>query len=76
MSNFSEILVAGLNNPDCSFWVGTFIGQITTVKLIFVLGGLMLLYKLIDKMFNYIVIEPILTKFTNYVNKKVKRKRK
>ncbi|KKL77529.1 hypothetical protein LCGC14_2033970 [marine sediment metagenome] len=47
---FAEIVTKGMNNPDCSFYVGQTFGQITTVGL---LARVMLVYfgiKLLDKM--------------------------
>lgn len=47
---FNEILTKGMNNPDCSFYVGQTFGQISTIGL---LARVMLVYfgiKLLDKM--------------------------
>jgi len=48
LSNLSQIMNAGMNNPDCSFWVGMSFGQISGMKLVFafIIGGL--LWKALD----------------------------
>ena len=64
---FADTLIKGLNNPDCSFFVGTFIGQIITFKLIFFLIGVYLVFKVVEKL----VLDPILA----WLKKKVFDKR-
>jgi hypothetical protein len=58
VSNLSTILVNGINNPDCSFYVGTFVGQLFILKLIMILA---VAYWLISFASN-LLINPLINK--------------
>lgn len=53
---FSENLMAGLNNPECSFFVGATVGQYLTLRIIFALVGIYIITKILDKL----VLNPLL----------------
>lgn len=44
----SEIINAGLNNPDCSFYVGMSVGQFSGIKTMFLLGLLYITMKFVE----------------------------
>ena len=46
----AEIITTGMNNPECSFYVGAFMGQLGTIRLGWLLLCTYLLYKAIDKL--------------------------
>jgi hypothetical protein len=48
--SFAEIINDGLNNPDCSFWVGMALGSFTVAKLGVAILAAGLLFKAIDKL--------------------------
>jgi len=66
ISNLSQIMNAGMSNPECSFWVGMSIGQISGVKLVFafIIGGL--LWKAIDTL----CLEPVIAFIKSKFHKK------
>lgn len=47
---FEEIINQGINNPECSFFVGTFIGQTLSLRIMLFLSMIYLLIKAIDKL--------------------------
>jgi hypothetical protein len=49
MNNITNIITTGLNNPECSFYVGTFIGQWSGLKFAIIFMCILLLYKVIDE---------------------------
>ena len=57
----NNTIYAGLNNPECAFFVGQWFGAFTMGKLVFAYLGLLLLYKFIDKL----AIEPLINKLKN-----------
>ena len=67
-TTFSEILMNGLNDPNCSFYVGGMVGQAYTFKIVITLFILYFVYKIIDKF----AFEPLL----NYIKNKIYRKKK
>jgi hypothetical protein len=68
MTNLTTIISTGLNNPDCSFFTGYFLGQGNTLRILFIIvvGGL--LFKFLDK----IAYDPLI----EYVKKKFYKKKK
>ena len=66
ITSFSENLANGMNNPECSFWVGSFVGQWSTLKFIFILACLLLIYKALDKLVLDVLIKKIKDKFKIY----------
>jgi len=62
---FINTTIAGLNNPDCAFYVGAMAGQMSTayliIKIAFIYYGLKLLDKLlfvgVPKFYKWIKIE-------------------
>lgn len=62
----AEIINAGMNDPTCSFWVGATIGQWMGIKWLFIIAGLYLIFKFIDKL----AIEPIIAKIKSWGAKK------
>lgn len=48
--SLSDTIITGMNNPDCAFYVGSFIGNYSTGKLILAGMFLMIVYKFVDKM--------------------------
>jgi len=65
LTNLSQIINAGMSNPECSFWVGMSIGQISGIKLVFafIIGGI--LWKAIDTLLLEPGIAFIKSKFKN-----------
>lgn len=45
-----DIIQAGMNNPDCSFFVGQMVGQSLTIKSLLLIALIGFLYKAIDKL--------------------------
>lgn len=64
----ANIIIDGMNNPDCSFFTGAFIGSMFIIKWLFFLYLLILASKIIDKL----ALEPLLDwiKSKIYKNKK------
>jgi len=60
------ILIKGINNPDCSFFVGTWLGAFMTFRLIVIIIIGFFIFKLIDQL----IINPIL----NVLNRMIKSK--
>lgn len=58
----NETIAAGLNNPECSFYVGAFLGQAMFGKLLIYAGVIYIIVKSLDKL----AIEP----FIAWVKKK------
>lgn len=52
---FINTFETGINNPDCSFFVGTTYGQIISMKSVMIMLGLYIILKAIDKL----AIEPV-----------------
>jgi hypothetical protein len=63
----ADIIKNGLNNPECSFFVGSWVGQISIIKVVIVLGVLHLLFKGLDKL----AFDP----FWTWLKKKIYRKK-
>ncbi len=61
----SEIIIAGMNNPDCSFFTGAFVGQWLAVKYLIIIWLIYVVFKFIDKL----AIEPL----TEYVQKRIQQ---
>ena len=51
----AEIINAGLNNPECSFFVGTWMGQFTLMRVVIWGAGIYLVSKFLDR----IALEPL-----------------
>ena len=69
MSNttgLSEILYAGLNNPECAFFTGQMFGLLTAIRYLFALMAIYFLFKIIDKL----AFEPFIIWFKKKVRKK------
>ena len=47
--SITDVIMTGMNNPDCAFYVGAFAGNITTGGLIFRIALIYFGMKLIDK---------------------------
>ena len=61
----AEIIKVGMDNPDCSFFVGVFTGQFVAFRYIVFLAVLYVVFKVVDKL----ALEPIL----EWIKKKIKR---
>ena len=55
----NNTIITGLNNPDCSFYVGAFLGTIMFAKLLLFSFFVYVILKIIDK----IAIDPFLNWF-------------
>jgi hypothetical protein len=44
----SDIITTGINNPDCSFFVGTFVGQLSLFKIVTFMVLSYFVFKIID----------------------------
>jgi hypothetical protein len=55
----NETIAAGLNDPNCAFFVGSFTGNFLSFKYLLVVILLFFLFKLLDGL----VAEPLLKKF-------------
>ena len=64
MTNLTSIIATGINNPECSFFVGSFLGEFVAVRNIILLGLTFFLIKTIDKL----LIEPVLNKIKEKLN--------
>ena len=56
----------GLNNPDCAFFVGNYMGQLFTIHSMLILLSIYLGFKFLDKL----AVEPLI----KYIKTKIKRK--
>jgi hypothetical protein len=56
----NETIAAGLNDPNCAFFVGTFTGSSLSLKYLFIVVIGYLLFKTLD-----ILLEPFVTKIKN-----------
>ena len=56
MSNLTSILLTGLNNPDCAFYTGAFVGQWLAVEYLIIIWLIYAVFKVIDKL----ALEPLL----------------
>ena len=69
LTNFTERIVNGLNNPACDFYTGAWLGGYMVVKLMITFIGGYIILKFIDKLF----LIPFLDWCKNKIyNKKVK----
>ena len=59
----SEIITTGMNNPECSFFVGTFMGQIVSFKYVLFVAFVYLGTKIVDKL----CLEPLISKIKNKI---------
>lgn len=64
----AEIITTGMNNPDCSFFVGATVGQMFSMKMMMILFGSIFVFKFLDGL----VINPIL----NFLKNKLFNKKK
>lgn len=64
----SATIEAGLNNPDCAFFVGSFFGTAYIVKLMLYIACIYWVIKAVDKL----ALEPVI----DYIKRKFKRWRK
>ena len=55
-TTLTDIITTGMNNPDCSFFVGSFTGQWLGLRYIVVLVLLYLLLRIAEKL----AIEPLI----------------
>lgn len=62
----SEIIINGMNNKDCAFFVGTYLGQLTTIRIIIFAGVFYIITKVIDKL--------ALNPFIEFIKKKLYKK--
>lgn len=51
MSNLTNIIQAGLNNPECAFYVGQWFGWLTAIKWVFVITILLWLIRALEIVF-------------------------
>jgi hypothetical protein len=63
MSNLSVIINSGMNNPEGSFFVGTFFGQYITFRLILLLILIYFVFKVVDNFAFTPLIDFIKSKF-------------
>lgn len=71
-TTLAEIITTGMNNPECSFYVGTFFSQIITLKLIIVIFIVAIFFKMLDKL----AVTPIIEWIKNKVKKNKERNKK
>jgi hypothetical protein len=64
LTNFTTIITNGMNDPNCSFYVGLMSGQLMTVRYIFYLALIYFVFKFIDK----IAFDPLIA----WIKKKFK----
>lgn len=64
----AETLTTGINNPDCSFFVGSFMGQAMSAQLIIILLLAFGAFKIIDRL----ALDP----FLNFIRNKLYRIKK
>jgi hypothetical protein len=50
MTTFQENIVSGLNNPQCSFFVGAWLGGYVVLKFVGILFAFFVLYHLFEKL--------------------------
>jgi len=62
--SFEEIINNGINNPECAFFVGMWVGKFIMLKIMF---GMVVGYGVI-KIINALALEPLL----NWIKKKLK----
>lgn len=57
----ADTILKGMNNPDCAFYVGKWLGGYESIRIVIVILILLLIYKAIDKL----AFEPMLNWITN-----------
>lgn len=57
LTNFTGIMEIGINDPNCSFFVGSFLGQFVGIKLFLYAVIFFFVAKAVDKL----AIEPLIT---------------
>lgn len=67
----NEILSTGLNNPECAFYTGAFVGQWLAVKYLVLIWLIYIVFKFIDKL----VIDVLAEKLKIKIKKMFKCKR-
>lgn len=50
VSGFSDIVISGMNDPVCSFWVGQAVGQFHSMSTLWGLLAAFLVFKVVDKL--------------------------
>lgn len=63
LTNFSDIIVNGLNNPDCSFYTGAWLGGYVVIKFL----GLLLLFTIVFKAIDHLIYNPFLLWLKNKI---------
>lgn len=51
-NTLSDIIRSGMNNPDCSFWVGMAAGNMSATKILLIFIGAGMGYKLFELIFD------------------------
>ena len=64
----NETIANGLNNPDCAFFVGNFLGNYTSFRWVLALIGAYFVFKAVDTL----AFKPLL----DFIKKSLKRKKK
>jgi hypothetical protein len=62
MMALSEIIRAGMDNPDCSFFLGAFMGQIMVIRWVLAIYFIHIVWKIVDRL----ALDP----FLDWVKKK------
>lgn len=65
-TTITDIIKTGMNNPECSFYVGTFFGTIWVFKVIVILFFLFAIFKVIERL----AFDPFVEWLKNKIYKK------
>ena len=53
---FTDLVITGLNNPECAFYTGAFVGQWLALKYLVIIAIMLAVFKTLDKL----ALEPLL----------------
>lgn len=67
LENFTENIIAGLNNPECSFFVGATIGQYFILRLFIWLAIVYIILRVLERL--------IFTPFLEWIYKIIYRRK-
>jgi hypothetical protein len=73
-STIGNIVLTGLNNPDCAFYTGAFFGQMSTTRIFILLWAGLIALKAIDKLDLKAILEYIYKSFKKIIKKPNKKR--
>lgn len=68
----ADVISAGMQNPDCAFFTGAFMGQWLAVKYLVIIWLIYVVFKFIDKL----AVEPLMSWIEKKILSLTKRRRR